>query len=98
MPRERTLLSHAQSQSALSGTISLQLFALHATAELGQAVALALGREVSQPEESQFEDGEPKTRPLVTVSGRDVYVVQSLHGGPSESANDKLCRLLFFIV
>jgi hypothetical protein len=23
--------------------------------------------------------------------------VQSLHGGPSESANDKLCRLLFFI-
>jgi ribose-phosphate pyrophosphokinase len=27
----------------------------------------------------------------------DVYVVQSLHGGPSESANDKLCRLLFFI-
>ncbi len=27
----------------------------------------------------------------------DVYVVQSLHAGPSESANDKLCRLLFFI-
>jgi ribose-phosphate pyrophosphokinase len=24
-------------------------------------------------------------------------VIQSLHGGPSESANDKLCRLLFFI-
>ena len=29
--------------------------------------------------------------------GTDVYVVQSLHGGPSETANDKLCRLLFFI-
>jgi ribose-phosphate pyrophosphokinase len=27
----------------------------------------------------------------------DVYVVQSLHGGPIESPNDKLCRLLFFI-
>jgi phosphoribosylpyrophosphate synthetase len=27
----------------------------------------------------------------------NVYVVQSLHGGPSECANDKLCRLLFFI-
>jgi hypothetical protein len=27
----------------------------------------------------------------------DVYVVQSVHGGTSESANDKLCRLLFFI-
>jgi ribose-phosphate pyrophosphokinase len=75
----------------------LQVFALHATAELGQAVALALGRDLAQHEERQFEDGEHKTRPLNTVSGRDVYVVQSLHGGPSESANDKLCRLLFFI-
>ena len=36
-------------------------------------------------------------RPLDTVGGADVYVVQSLHSGPSESANDKLCRLLFFI-
>jgi hypothetical protein len=47
-------------------------------------------------EDRQFEDGEHKTRPLETVGGMDVYVVQSLHGGPSESANDKLCRLLFF--
>jgi ribose-phosphate pyrophosphokinase len=31
------------------------------------------------------------------VQNADVYVVQSLHGGPNESANDKLCRLLFFI-
>jgi ribose-phosphate pyrophosphokinase len=31
------------------------------------------------------------------VRGRDVYVIQSLHGGPAESANDKLVRLLFFI-
>jgi ribose-phosphate pyrophosphokinase len=31
------------------------------------------------------------------VNGADVYVVQSLHGGPVQSANDKLCRLLFFI-
>jgi ribose-phosphate pyrophosphokinase len=31
------------------------------------------------------------------VSGQNVYVLQSLHGGPSLSANDKLCRLLFFI-
>ena len=30
-------------------------------------------------------------------SGADIYVIQSLQGGPSESANDKLCRLLFFI-
>ena len=36
-------------------------------------------------------------RPLDPVGGTDVYVVQSTHGGPDESANDKLCRLLFFI-
>jgi ribose-phosphate pyrophosphokinase len=34
---------------------------------------------------------------LDSVRDADVYVIQSLHGGPSESANDKLCRLLFFI-
>jgi ribose-phosphate pyrophosphokinase len=48
-------------------------------------------------EEREFEDGEHKTRPLADVCGADVYVVQSLHGGPAQSANDKLCRLLFFI-
>jgi ribose-phosphate pyrophosphokinase len=36
-------------------------------------------------------------RPLDDVAGNDVYVVQSAYGGPDESANDKLCRLLFFI-
>jgi len=34
---------------------------------------------------------------LENVRDADVYVVQSLHGGPTQSANDKLCRLLFFI-
>jgi ribose-phosphate pyrophosphokinase len=31
------------------------------------------------------------------VRGRDVYVLQSLHGGPDLSPNDKLCRLLFVL-
>jgi ribose-phosphate pyrophosphokinase len=75
----------------------LQLFALHATAELGKAVGQALGQPLAQHEEREFEDGEHKARPLDTVRGADVYVVQSLHGGPIESANDKLCRLLFFV-
>ena len=63
----------------------------------GEAIASALGPPLAAHEERQLEDGEHKTRPLETVGGMDVYVVQSLHGGPSESANDKLCRLLFFI-
>jgi ribose-phosphate pyrophosphokinase len=73
------------------------VFALGATAELGQAVAHALGRRLAAHEEREFEDGEHKVRPLEAVGGADVYVVQSLHGGPTESSNDKLCRLLFFI-
>jgi ribose-phosphate pyrophosphokinase len=75
----------------------LRLFALKASAELGGHIAEALGQPLAAHEEREFEDGEHKTRPLDSVRGRDVYVIQSLHGGPAESANDKLIRLLFFI-
>jgi ribose-phosphate pyrophosphokinase len=75
----------------------LRLFALQATGEFGKAVAHALGHALAAHEERDFEDGEHKVRPLDSVRDADVYVIQSLHGGPSESANDKLCRLLFFI-
>jgi ribose-phosphate pyrophosphokinase len=74
-----------------------QLFALQATAALGSEVARALGCDLAAHEEREFEDGEHKTRPLEAVGGADVCVVQSLHGGPHESTNDKLCRLLFFL-
>ena len=70
---------------------------LQATAVFGTAVGQALGCKVAAHEEREFEDGEHKARPLDAVHGADVYVVQSLHGGPQQSANDKLCRLLFFI-
>ena len=76
---------------------ALRLFALNASAELGGKVAKALGLALAAHEERDFEDGEHKTRPLDAVAGCDVYVLQSLHGGPDESANDKLVRLLFFI-
>jgi ribose-phosphate pyrophosphokinase len=76
---------------------SLRLFVLQATTELGKAVADALALSLASHEEREFEDGEHKVRPLEPVAGRDVYVIQSLHGGPVLSANDKLCRLLFFI-
>ena len=75
----------------------LRLFALNATTELGGAIAKWLGVPLCAHEEREFEDGEHKARPLDTVGNADVYVVQSLHGGPEASANDKLCRLLFFI-
>ena len=81
----------------MSGIDRLCLFALGATAELGAAIAAALGRPLAAHEEREFEDGEHKARPLDPVQGADVYVIQSLHGDASQSANDKLCRLLFFI-
>jgi ribose-phosphate pyrophosphokinase len=75
----------------------LQVFALDATAALGRAVAAALQAPLAAHEERGFEDGEHKVRPFDDVAGNDVYVVQSTHGGPDESANDKLVRLAFFI-
>ncbi|MGZ9105309.1 MAG: ribose-phosphate diphosphokinase [Rhodoplanes sp.] len=76
---------------------SLALFALNATADLGGAVARELWVSLAPHEEREFEDGEHKARPLESVEGADAYVIQSLHSGPSESAADKLVRLLFFI-
>lgn len=78
-------------------TRPLCLFAMQATADFGKAVAASLHCALSMHEEREFEDGEHKARPLDPVGEADVYIVQSLHGGPSQSANDKLCRLLFFI-
>jgi ribose-phosphate pyrophosphokinase len=77
--------------------MSLRLFALQASAEIGVAVAAALGQPLAAHEEREFEDQEHKARPLETVRGADVFVLQSLHSGPQQSANDKLCRLLFFV-
>jgi ribose-phosphate pyrophosphokinase len=78
-------------------TSPLIIFSMAASAKLGAAIATALGQPLAAHEEREFEDGEHKARPLDSVSGADVYVVQSLHGGPDQSVNDKLCRLLFFI-
>ena len=94
---EKVIWSPRDGPSKIVSTDRLQLFALQATAALGEAVAHALGTTLAAHEEREFEDAEHKVRPLEAVGGRDVYVIQSLHSGPSESANDKLCRLLFFI-
>jgi ribose-phosphate pyrophosphokinase len=85
--------------SAVARVVSdhLRLFALNGTSELGRDVSSLLGHHLSAHEEREFEDGEHKARPLDPVGGADVYVIHSLHGGPQQSANDKLCRLLFFI-
>jgi ribose-phosphate pyrophosphokinase len=73
------------------------LFALNETRPFGADVARHFGVGLSPHEERDFEDGEHKARPLVSVRGKDTYVIQSLHTGPHASANDKLCKLLFFL-
>jgi ribose-phosphate pyrophosphokinase len=62
-----------------------------------EALAADLDVSIAAHELRRFEDGECKARPLVDPRGEDVYVVQSLHGGPDESPHDKLVRLLMFV-
>ncbi len=73
------------------------LFALGSSPELGTRVAALLGAPVAAYEERDFEDGESFRRPLSSVRGRDVYVLQSLAGGSRTSPHDELCGLLFFL-
>jgi ribose-phosphate pyrophosphokinase len=84
-------------RSAPRPAVRQVVFALGGTRDLGQRIAQTLGIPLAESEERSFEDGEHKTRPLVSVRDRDVYVVHSLHGESGASPNDKLCRLLFFI-
>ncbi len=60
-------------------------------------IAKSLGQSLDAHEERNFEDGEHKIRPLVSVRDEDVYVVHSLYMDEQQSVNDKLCKLLFFI-
>jgi ribose-phosphate pyrophosphokinase len=75
----------------------LCVFALNTSRDFAQRVAAAASVPLASHEEREFEDGEHKSRPLVNVRGRDVYVVCSLYGDAQQSVNDKLVRLLFFI-
>jgi ribose-phosphate pyrophosphokinase len=97
MPTDRPISPLAGLPSRLFERSGLLLFALQASVEFGTAVAQTLNHPLAELEERNFDDGEFKVRPLEPVRHRDVYVVQSLHSDPSQSAADKLCRLLFFI-
>ena len=76
---------------------NIALFTLHTSHAFGEQVSERLGVPLSPHEEREFEDGEHKARPLVSVRGKDVFVIQSLYGDPQHSVNDKLCRLWFFL-
>ncbi len=72
-------------------------FALNASRDFAERVSAELGVALSDHEERDFEFGHHKSRPLVNVRGRDVFVFQSLHGELEQGVNDELCRLLSFL-
>ncbi len=74
----------------------MKIFALNGTMAFGRAIADELQVALAEHEERDFEGGEHKARPLVSVRGRDVFIIHTLNGSPEGSANDKLCKLLFF--
>jgi ribose-phosphate pyrophosphokinase len=75
----------------------MKLFALNSSHGFGELVAKQLNISLCAHEERNFEDGEHKSRPLENVRNQEVFVIHSLYGDTTESGNDKLCRLLFFI-
>lgn len=87
---------HGSGARLVTGS-EISVFALRSGRPFGERVAAKLGLRLSDHEEREFEWGQHKTRPLESVRGKDVYVVQSLHGDFEQSTNDKLCRLLFFL-
>lgn len=77
--------------------LPMRIFALNGTRPLGQEIAANAGVALAAHEERDFEDGEHKARPLVSVRGEDVFVIHALNGNRDGSVNDKLLKLLFFI-
>ncbi|HKU44636.1 MAG TPA: ribose-phosphate diphosphokinase [Polyangiales bacterium] len=75
---------------------SIALFSLETGAPLLGRICRQLGVEPARQETRSFEDGEHKMRPLESVRGRDVYIVESLFGESGLSVNDKLLRVLLF--
>jgi ribose-phosphate pyrophosphokinase len=73
------------------------VFSLTSGHGLTERLCRRLGIAPGRHEEREFEDGEHKIRPLESVRGRDVFVVESLFGDGALTVNDKLARVLFFI-
>lgn len=76
---------------------SRKIFALNASSEYGEKIALCLEDKLCKHKELFFHDGECYVASEENVRGADVYVIASLYGDDKESVNDKLMKLLVFI-
>jgi ribose-phosphate pyrophosphokinase len=75
----------------------MRIFALQGSEGFGAAVAAGLSCDLDAHETRDFEDGEHKSRPLVSVRGEEVFVISSLAGSDGATVNDRLVKLLFFL-
>ncbi|MBS0421227.1 MAG: ribose-phosphate pyrophosphokinase [Proteobacteria bacterium] len=65
--------------------------------ELALATCSVAHMQLSEIEERNFEDGEFKLRPLESMRGRPVYIMQSLAPSASSSVANRFVRLLFLL-
>lgn len=65
--------------------------------DFAERVALALDAPRVAVEERRFEDGEVKVRPLESVRGRPVVLVQSLDGSGDLGVHERICHVLFLL-
>lgn len=75
----------------------MKVFAPATSGQFAAAVCARIGVTRARHEEREFTDGEHKIRPLESVRGEDVYVIQSLYGETGHSVNDKFLRLAVFL-
>jgi ribose-phosphate pyrophosphokinase len=73
------------------------IFSTGASSALAAAIAHGAQLGVAPLEERTFEGGEFKLRPLVSVRGRTVFVVQTLAGTADAPTADRILRLLFLL-
>ena len=71
--------------------------ALSESNRLGSSVCSEAGLAPTPVEERSFEGGEFKLRPLQSVRGRSVFVLQTLAASKDVSVADRLVRLLFLL-
>src|SRR5690348_12082045 len=81
----------------LATTLAPRFYALSESRTLGLAVCREAGLELANLEERVFEGGEFKLRPLESVRGRAVFVLQTLAGSATTSVGDRFVRLLFLL-
>ncbi len=74
-----------------------RVVALSESRALATAVAEVSGLELAPIEERRFEGGEFKLRPLESVRGRILFVLQCLAGTPDVPVADRLLRMLFLL-